>query len=246
MCVLLFHIQAKAAEGEQQNCSNSVHKLVRRLKIPPFERKSSAQSAGPHLLFLSSWAFTIDKGLNHPHLVFSLTQDIYERKRKFNTRITISDRYLTNLKYWPGTHAHSGRKGLDNYNGETCWFRVCSGMILLAGTIHRNTRGPVGDSCACTLRRRSLDWLHMSACSKTREAIKFLIEIKESSFFFEINNGQVQIGITYIEQKNTRETRNIVVTFNDVSGQLLGVGGEFHSRNIPKKNRIKGKCSPHV
>ena len=43
----LFHIKAKAAEGEQQNSSNSLQKVVWRLKISPFVRKFSAPFVGP-------------------------------------------------------------------------------------------------------------------------------------------------------------------------------------------------------
>ena len=41
---MLFHMNAKAAKGEQKKGSNSVQKLVRSLKVSPFERKMSARS----------------------------------------------------------------------------------------------------------------------------------------------------------------------------------------------------------
>ena len=61
--------QAEAVEGEQQNCANSVQKLVWRLKISQFGRKCSARTLGLHLLVLSSKAFIINKGKINPHLV---------------------------------------------------------------------------------------------------------------------------------------------------------------------------------
>ena len=65
ICTLLFHIHVKSDEGEQQNCFNSVQKLVWSLKVPSSERKSKSFIIRKKVFY----EFVTDKGQKQAHLV---------------------------------------------------------------------------------------------------------------------------------------------------------------------------------
>ena len=87
---LLFHMQATAAKGEQQNCSNSVQKLVWRLKLSPLENTCCARYIQPHLRFFSLYA------------AFSRWPCAYMRTIRLQGWCGVGTRYLYHTKILDG------------------------------------------------------------------------------------------------------------------------------------------------